>query len=278
MSIKKMEDGQMVQFQQPSKNISVYEDSDRNLVVLRVYGTIEEPEAYIDEISRLEQLSKKYSIVEVLLNSPGGSLNTTVDLASILQNFDYIVTVGKGEVASGAFMLWSLGDLRVVTKYSMYMAHRESYGMYGKTSEHKDAANVFESVYEDLFKNCFGSLLTEKEQNIAERSEAWVSYSDLLKRPRVISYEEYKSPKNPYYVKELFVLEDGTHFVYNPETETYEGIDITYNDSRIVNIEDYLYGLGGVQFPEESAEVDIEQDAKKNKKKNVKSDKKKKDS
>lgn len=178
-----------------SKNIQVSEDSERGLAILKIYGSIDEPEEYIEELSKLDLLSKKFDVLEITLNSPGGNLNTTVDITSIITKFNYIVTIGKGEVASAAFMLWTMGDIRVVTDYSMYMAHRESYGMYGKTSEHRDAAVTFGKVYEEMFEQCFGDLLTDKEKNIAERSETWISYKDLLDRPGVISYDDYIAPK-----------------------------------------------------------------------------------
>jgi ATP-dependent 26S proteasome regulatory subunit len=99
------------------------------------------------------------------------------------------------------------------------MAHRESYGMYGKTSEHRDAAVTFGKVYEEMFEQCFGDLLTDKEKNIAERSETWISYKDLLDRPGVISYDDYIAPKNPYSIMELYTNEDGKMFMYDPEND-----------------------------------------------------------
>ena len=172
-------------------------------------------------MSKLDLLSKKFDVLEITLNSPGGNLNTTVDIASIISKFNYIVTIGKGEIASAAFMLWTMGDIRVVTNYSMYMAHRESYGMYGKTSEHRDAAVTFGKVYEEMFEQCFGDLLTDNEKNIAERSETWISYKDLLDRPGVISYDDYISPKNPYSISELYTNHDGKLFMYDDENDFY---------------------------------------------------------
>jgi ATP-dependent protease ClpP protease subunit len=235
-----------VEIQNPfakAKNIQVSEDTERNLVVMRVYGTIEEPEEYIEEIAKLDKLSSKYDVLEITLNSPGGSLNSTVDLASIINKFPYTITIGKGEIASAAFMLWTMGDIRVVTEYSMYMAHRESYGMYGKTSEHKDAANVFGKVYEEMFNECFGDLLTEEEQRIAERSEAWVSYKDLLQRDRVISFDDYVEPANPYTVMETYISGDGKMFMYDMETQAYRTVKVKFGNEIITDMTDYLYGM-----------------------------------
>jgi len=226
-----------------SKNIQVVEDKERNLVILRVYGEIEEPSEYIDEISRLNQLSNQYDIIEITLNSPGGSLNTAVDLASIINNFNYVITIGKGEVASAAFMLWTMGDIKVVTDYSMYMAHRESYGMYGKTSEHKYAADVFGSVYEELFEECFSDILTEKEALIADRSEAWVSYKDLVNRDGIISYDEYVQPKNPYTVAEYYITDDGKLLMFDTSIQAYRTVEIEFGDEIITDMTEYLYGI-----------------------------------
>ena len=256
------------QEQQPNliikqKNIQVVDDQQRNMAVVRIYGTIEEPEEYIEELANLNALAQQYDAVEITLNSPGGSLNTTVDLAAIINNFQYVITIGKGEIASAAFMLWTMGDVKVVTDYSMYMAHRESYGMYGKTSEHKDAAKFFGKVYEELFEKCFGNILTKKEKRIAERSEAWVSYKSLLERDGVISFEKYISPENPYSIGEHYISDDGKVFMFDLETNAYRSVSINFEDEIINDMTDYLYGI-----------TKISKIKQKQKKKNVKSKKK----
>ena len=262
-----------------AKNIQVTEDSERNLVVLRIYGELDEPEEYVDEITKLDLLAKNYDVVEISLNSPGGSLNTAVDLASIINKYQYVITIGKGTIASAAFMIWTMGDIRVVTDYSMYMAHRESYGMYGKTSEHRDAADTFGKVYEEMFNKCFGDLLTKKEKRIAERSEAWISYKDLIARDRVISFDEYIDPANPYSVMDTYVSQDGKMFMYDMETDAYRNINVTFGDELISDMTDYLYGITEIskmlvtksQKPKKVKKYS----EKKKDKKNVKSKKKK---
>jgi ATP-dependent protease ClpP protease subunit len=235
-----------VEIQNPfakAKNIQVTEDPERSLAILRIYGQIEEPEEYIEEIAKLDSLSKKYDVLEITLNSPGGSLNTTVDLASIINHFSYVVTIGKGEIASAAFMIWTMGDIKVVTDYSMYMAHRESYGMYGKTSEHRDAANTFGKVYEEMFTDCFADILTNEEKAIADRSEAWISYKDLMERPGVISYDSYVHPKNPYSIMDLYATQDGKTFIYDEGSDSYVSVTLKVGDEILTDMTEYLYGI-----------------------------------
>jgi ATP-dependent protease ClpP protease subunit len=262
-----------------SRNIQVTEDPERNLVVLRIYGELDEPEEYVDEITKLDLLAKNYDIVEISLNSPGGSLNTAVDLASIINKYQYVITIGKGTIASAAFMIWTMGDIRVVTNYSMYMAHRESYGMYGKTSEHRDAADTFGKVYEEMFNECFGDLLTKKEKRIAERSEAWISYKDLVARDRVISFDEYIDPANPYSVMDAYVSQDGKMFMYDMETDAYRNINVTFGDELISDMTDYLYGITEISkmlITKSQKPKKVKKSSEKKKdKKNVKSKKKK---
>ena len=255
-----------------TKNIQVSEDSERGLAILKIYGSIDEPEEYIEELSKLDLLSKKFDVLEITLNSPGGNLNTTVDITSIITKFNYIVTIGKGEVASAAFMLWTMGDIRVVTDYSMYMAHRESYGMYGKTSEHRDAAATFGKVYEEMFEQCFGDLLTDKEKEIAERSETWISYKDLLDRPGVISYDDYIAPKNPYSIMELYTNEDGKMFMYDTENDFYRTVKVEFTDEAISDMTEYLYGVTDIVKIPKDTFVDVKEPLEEN----VKLDKTKK--
>ena len=247
-----------------TKNIQVSEDSERGLAILKIYGLIDEPEEYIEELSKLDLLSKKFDVLEITLNSPGGNLNTTVDITSIINKFNYIVTIGKGEIASAAFMLWTMGDIRVVTSYSMYMAHRESYGMYGKTSEHRDAAVTFGKVYEEMFEQCFGDLLTDNEKNIAERSETWISYKDLLDRPGVISYDDYIAPKNPYSISELYTNEDGKMFMYDAENDFYRTVKVEFTDEAISDMTEYLYGVTDIVKIPKDTFVDVKEPLEEN--------------
>lgn len=244
------------------KNIQISESSERKVAVLRIYGEIQEPEEYIEEIAKLDMLSSKYDVIEIVLNSPGGSLNTTVDIAAAIKKFKYIVTIGKGEVASAAFMLWTMGDIRVVTDYSMYMAHRESYGMYGKTAEHKDAAKVFGQVYEELFEECFGDLLTVREKEIAERSETWISYKDLLEREAVIHYDDYVTPKNSYLIGEIYHIGDNQFFMYDETMDIVRSVSLTFGDEYISDMTGYLYGIDDIAKIE-YVEVTEEDDTKK---------------
>jgi len=242
-----------------NKNIQIIEDEEKRSVCLKIYGVIGEPEEYLDELEILNHLSQNYNILEIVLNSPGGSVSTTVDIISIIKKFDYVITIGKGEVSSAAFMIWALGNIRVVSDYSMYMAHRESYGMFGKTSEHRDTAIIFGKVYDELFEKCFDKLLTKKEKMIAERSETWISYKDLLERPRVISYNDFINPQNPYIVQSLYITKDSKKFLFDNETKTFRNITISYGDETINDMTEFLYGV-----------CDIESHTKKLKKKGKK--------
>lgn len=241
------------------KNILVSDDKDRNLATLKVYGAIEDPEEYIEQLTQLEALSKTYEVLEITLNSPGGDLNTTIDILSIIKNFKTIITIGKGEIASAAFMIWSQGDIRVVTDFALFMAHRESYGMFGKTAEHRSAADKFGMVYEELFDVCFGDLLTDDEKIIAQRSETWITYKDLLSRDRVISYEEYLNPKNPIVISDMYITDDNKSFIFDPESSFYLGVDISYNGQIIENLSNFLYGIEEiVTLPENLEESEDE--------------------
>ena len=253
-----------------NKNIHVYEDIDRNLAIVKIYGEINEPMEYIDEISKLDELSKKFNVVEITLNSPGGSINTTVDIASIISKFEYIVTIGKGEIASAAFMLWTMGDIRVVTNYSTYMAHRESYGMYGKTAEHRDAAATFGRVYEEMFEECFGDLLTPTEKIIAERSEAWITYKDMLDRDNVISYDEYMNPKNAYIILELYKMQNNKFFMFDEKTESYRSVELVFGNEFIGDMTEHLYGLSDIVVDTNSQSLEFEEDLTDTTEKNVK--------
>ena len=94
-----------------------------------------------------------------------------------------------------------------------------------------------------MFDNCFGDLLTEEESLIADRSEVWISYKDLLSRDHVISYEEYKSPIQDCIVSELYQTPSNKTFAWDDELGCFRNVTITFGNEIITNMTEYMYGM-----------------------------------
>jgi ATP-dependent protease ClpP protease subunit len=259
---------------QQKSNIIVDEDKSREMAILKIYGEIDQPEEYIEEFIELEELSKIYNVVELTLNSPGGSTDTEAELLSILERFGFVITIARGTVASAAFTLWSRGDLRIVADHTLFMAHRESYSMHGKTREHVDIATVFNTVFEDMFDKYAHSLLTKDEIKLAERSDVWLTYKDMIERKACISYADYLKPKNAYTTQEFIVTKEGISMFFNPKTQTFMSATITFTDElEFSDTINYMYdipfetSIDESNHPEESIKVKEPKEKKKKKNK-----------
>jgi ATP-dependent protease ClpP protease subunit len=224
------------------KNISIQENKNDSILKLYIHGEIDEPENYTNELMTLHNLSDKYNTLEIIINSPGGSVNTFVELYSIIKKFPFVVTIGMGEIASAGFMLWSLGNIKVVSKFSVYMAHRESYGYWGKTEEHEHLAKTYNANYRELFDECFSEILNNEEKELSKVSEVWIPYNELIKRKIAISYEQYLDKSNEMIIEEIYFIK-GKYFKYNFEFNDYEEIKIIPKKSFIKDLNKFAYGF-----------------------------------
>jgi ATP-dependent protease ClpP protease subunit len=235
------QNNQIVQIQD-FKHLSIQIDEEQSKVKLFIHGEIEEPEEYINELMKLHELSEKYDTLEIIINSPGGSVNTFVELYAIIKKFPFVITIGMGEIASAGFMLWSLGDVRVVSKFSMYMAHRESYGYWGKTEEHEQLAKTYNVNYKKLFDECFSKILTDKEKELSKVSEVWIPYDELIKRGVAISYDEYLKYPREIVFEEIYLIE-GKYFKYDKKYDKFIEVEIKPKNNFIKNLNKYAYGF-----------------------------------
>ena len=103
-----------------------------------------------------------------------------------------------------------------------------------------------------------------EEKNIAERSETWISYKDLLDRPGVISYDDYIAPKNPYSIMELYTNEDGKMFMYDAENDFYRTVKVEFTDEAISDMTEYLYGVTGIVKIPKDTFVDVKEPLEEN--------------
>lgn len=196
-------------------NFLVSECPETNEVNLTIFGTIEEPEEYINELSKLRELSNANHILTIYINSNGGSVHTLVSLLSIMKLYTLVITLAEGIVASAAFMLWSKGDVRVTFDHTIFMAHRESYGLSGNTLKHSNYNKVVQKTLGPLFKDCMAGILTKKEINDAQTIDVFLNSDILLKRKKCITYEKYIELANN--TKKISLINIGDNFWYSKE-------------------------------------------------------------
>lgn len=243
------------------KSIVVTDVPELARVELFIRGPIGPVIEYSGELIKLQDLSSKYNVLYVTINTPGGDLMVTLELLRIFKLYQKIVTIGIGEVASAGFILWSAGTLKVLDEYAILMIHRESFGNFGKIAEHLALANVSETIYRRLYANTVDSLLTEDERTRSRISEVWIDALDMVKRGQCITINDFTNPTrrvvdtittyvllNEKGEEEYLTLEPNSGvyvFIEAPGTDV-DDMYTPYMDKigmYINDLDDYVYGL-----------------------------------
>lgn len=182
------------------KTIEVYVDEEKQRVVVDINGPIFDQSQHQVELTALRELSSEHNSVIVFINSPGGNLSSTVAMLSYLRLYSQIITVGVGEVCSAGLILWSIGDVRVSAPYTLFMAHRESYGPgVLKTMEHSHKASKIDNICDKLAAETFNILLTDEEIEKCKLTEVYLSHDDIIKRKQAITFEDFMMIDNKPY-------------------------------------------------------------------------------
>lgn len=211
---KKLNEGEdMCNDQQPSKLINIIENRGRIELYLR--GIFGDPRDSTNELIALEKLSEEYDTLLIHINSFGGNSSLMTELINIAKKFPNIITIGAGDVASAGAVLWSIGDVRVLTEYTSVMYHRESYFFGGKTDQHLEYATHNNALYLRMIDELCGHILTPTERDRAKVTEVYFTDTDLIERGAAITYEQFiKFDSIVYDVKPLVMI-DGYVFIKN---------------------------------------------------------------
>lgn len=117
---------------------------------------------------------KETGPVEVMFNSPGGSITDGLALYDFLRFLsgqgNHITTVGLGMVASMGAVLLQAGDHRIVGRNAHLLIHEPSTGAIGKVSDLRDKEKFVAGLWEKLV-----AILAERSNltadEIVERSD-----------------------------------------------------------------------------------------------------------
>lgn len=173
-------------------SIMVGVDQEVGRVVLQIRGAIQQPAVYSDALNSLREMARQYDTCMIYLNSPGGDVSTLCELMDILKTYRNLITIVNGIAMSAAFMIWCMGNIRVTSRTSLIMAHREGYQYTGKTPQHV----VFSEVNQRLFQPIFATyvvrgIMTEEEVNDAGKTDVFFTGNEMIERGVAISYESF---------------------------------------------------------------------------------------
>lgn len=162
-------------------------------VKLYLHGDFDHVEDNSKLISDLHKFSEKYHIIEVWISSNGGFVTMMNEIIEALKLYQTVVTICNSTASSAGAMIWGTGHIRVVSEFSQLMWHRESYGFYGKTSQHEDQLEHQKKVFPIMMNYCVGDILTEDEIKKAEYTEIHKTGQELVDSGHAIPFEEYKN-------------------------------------------------------------------------------------
>lgn len=148
---------------------------------------------YNDLLVDLKEANKSKEI-HVWVNSLGGDTTSLVMISQLLEQFEYIVTIGTGEIDSAGFDLWAVGDQRYLFKNSLCMYHGLSTFAGGKSKQLKNYSQFIESYskqLEDYIKA--KNILTDEEIEKGRLTQVWILGSQLINRGVAIDFSLYKN-------------------------------------------------------------------------------------
>lgn len=161
---------------------------------------IDTPEHYIDVFNCLMS-AEENDIVAFHINSPGGNLNTTLQIIDAIESTPATtVAFIEGEACSGASMISMVCQNVNLSKYSYMMIHTFSQATGGKFSDILKSTNFNNKWWEKTFSSIYKGFCTEEEiRDILNGKDLWLDAEECIKRfkhrEELLNQEKNKTKK-----------------------------------------------------------------------------------
>lgn len=144
------------------------------------------PDRYIQLINTLKTV-EEHDTVFIYLNTPGGQVNTTIQIISAMKQCrGTVVTCLEGEVCSAGTMIFLSGDRFYVNPNCSFMIHNYSGGFSGKGNEVSIQIRHKEEYFKRLMMDVYDKFLTEDEiEAVIDGKDLWFSSEEVIERLRV---------------------------------------------------------------------------------------------
>lgn len=146
-------------------------------------SAIEGPEQYIDMIHRI-QTANPDDIVYIHLNTPGGHLDTGVQIINAIQSSPAHVTVSiEANCHSLGTLIFLAADEFIVHDNCLMMIHNFSGGVFGKGNEQQSQLEAQIKWFNTLARKLYIPFLSSDEfDRIARGEDLWLQSDDIRKR------------------------------------------------------------------------------------------------
>lgn len=146
-------------------------------------STIEEPIHYIDMIHRVQTAGPE-DIIYIHLNTPGGHLDTGIQLVNAMQATQaHVITSVEAEAHSLGTLIFLASDEFVVHDNCMMMFHNFSGSVYGKGHEQQAHLQATIKWFNTLARRLYIPFLSEEEfDRILKGEDIYIHSEDIRKR------------------------------------------------------------------------------------------------
>ena len=137
--------------------------------------------------------------IELHINSYGGSVFASISIFNYLKSLGKnITTINDGICASGASLIFMVGDARIMPENTMLMIHRASTFAWGNCNELREQADVLEKLDNSTvmanYKNHFNG--TDDELMELIDKETWLTASECLEKGFCTEIKKLAEPKD----------------------------------------------------------------------------------
>jgi len=145
-----------------------------------IVGFVQGPEEFIDLFDMLQNASPE-DMVFLHINTPGGNLDTVLQLVHSIQNSKAVVIgAAEGEVASAGSIIFFACDSFIINPYSHFLLHDGSTGVIGKLNENLKAAQAGAVMLHKLYHDVYGRFFSKKAVNkILNGEDRYLSAGDV---------------------------------------------------------------------------------------------------
>jgi ATP-dependent Clp protease protease subunit len=160
-------------------------------------GPIEEPHKYVDMIQRI-QLAGSEEIIYVHLNTPGGMLDTGVQIINAMQSSKaHIIVSIEANCHSLGTLIFLAADEFVVHDNCLMMIHNFSGGVFGKGNEQQSQLEAQIKWFNSLAENLYVPFLTKVElDRVVKGEDIWLQSKEIRDRlNKMVKKLATKSPR-----------------------------------------------------------------------------------
>lgn len=144
---------------------------------------VESAEKYTDWFEAIRQ-ANEHDIIKIHINSPGGNLNTALQLMRCIDETEATVICSvEGECMSAATMILMRADMVEISKHSMFMFHNYSGGAIGKGGEMFEKITFEKPWIENIMRDIYADFLTEDEiDKMLDGKDYWMTGDEVEQR------------------------------------------------------------------------------------------------